>query len=247
MPDPARRYEPAIERGLSAETETIEAVVALAAAEPGGARPVSALNPEAGAHGVTTDPRELRSALRAGRRTRGRFGYYEMRYGARGSAFTRSDSAWIVTLVEQPAGVVERQLSWLGALLAARGMPRWLLEVHLETLHAELVTAVPEKRQSYDELLRVAAVFRDERFSHLDELTSSRLAESFDDCLGSASSNDLPEAGALLVAAVADERNGLPRAVESLTEWLADPARFPDDWITAATETVAAARDLARE
>jgi hypothetical protein len=29
-------------------------------------------------------------------------------------------------------------------------------------------------------------------------------------------------------------------------EWLADPARFTDEWVTAVTETVAAARKLAR-
>lgn len=247
MPSLRRPCKPASGRDEPVDTdETVDAVVALATGAPGGPRPVAALNPEAGSHAVTTDPRELRSALRAGRRSQRRFRYYERRYGERGRAFTRSDSAWIVTLAEEPLGVVERQLRWLGALLAARGMPRWLLEVHLETLHAELVAAVPEKRTSYDALLRVAAMLRDERLSHLDETTSSELAERFDRRLGSASSRELPEAGALLVAAVADERNGVYRAVDSLMEWLADPTRFPDQWVTAATEIVTAARELAR-
>jgi hypothetical protein len=142
--------------------------------------------------------------------------------------------------------VVEHQLRWLGALLTSRGMPRWLLEAHLETLHAELVAAVPDKRTSYDALLRVATMFRTERLSHLDEATGSELAAAFDHRLGTGSRQGLPEAGALLVAAVADERGGAQRAVSSLMEWLADPARFPHEWVTAANETVAAARELAR-
>jgi hypothetical protein len=208
--------------------------------------PVAALNPEAGNHAVTTDPRELRAAIRAGERTRERFVYYERRYGERGRRFTHSDSAWIVTLAGHPPGVAERQLRWLGGLLAARGMPRWLLEVHLEGLHAELVTAVPERRAGYDELLRVAGVFRDERLSHLDEATSAELAQAFDRRVGPAEAGVLPEASALLVAAVAEERAGLERGVESLLQWLADPERFSAGWVAAATGTVAAARERAR-
>lgn len=259
MPSPRRPKKPAIGRDDAADVkavenaenaedvdETVDAVVALATGSPGAFLPVAALNPEAGNHVVATDPRELRAALRAGVRTQRRFRYYERRYGERGRAFTRSDSAWIVTLAEEPRGAAEHQLRWLAALLAARGMPRWLLEVHLETLHAELVAEVPEKRTAYDVLLRVAARFRDERLSHLDEATSSELAETFDRRLGSSSRRELPEAGALLVAAVADERDGVHRAVDSLMEWLADPARFPVEWVTAATATVAAARERAR-
>ena len=227
--------------------ETIDAVLALSTGAPVGAQPVAALNPEAGHHAVTTDPDELRAALRAGNQTQRRFGYYERRYGERGRAFTRSDSAWIVTLSGERHAVAERQLRWLGALLAARGMPRLLLETHLETLHAELVAAVPGNRASYDVLLGVAGMFRDERLSHLDEATSSELAEAFDRRVGSASSTGLPEAGALLVAAVADERSGVHRAVDSLMEWLANPTRFPGEWVLAATETVAEARAMARE
>jgi hypothetical protein len=245
MPNPRRPYEPTDDGdGAPGTEQSLDAVVALATSVPEGGRPVAVLNPEAGSHAVTTDPRELRAALRAGERTHERFPYYERRYGERGRAFTRSDSAWIVTLAESPR-VAEEQLRWLGALLAARGMPRWLLEVHLETLHAELVAAVPEKRTSYDALQRVAETFREERLDRLDEATSSELAEKFRGRLGSDSPNGLPEAGALLVAAVADERNGVHRAVESLTEWLCDPAQFPEEWVTAANETVAAARKLA--
>jgi hypothetical protein len=56
--------------------ETVEAALARAAA---GLPAVTALNQQAGDHSVTTDPRELRSAMRAGNRTQQRFAYYERR------------------------------------------------------------------------------------------------------------------------------------------------------------------------
>jgi hypothetical protein len=188
----------------------------------------------------------LRAALRAGERTRERFHYYQRRYGERGRRFTHSDSAWIVTLAGLDPAVAERQLRWLAGLLAARGMPRWLLEVHLELLHAELMVAAPEKTAFYDTLLRVAGIFRAERLRHLDEVTSSDLARTFDRRVGSADAHGLPEAGALVVAAVADERAGQHRAVSSLVQWLADPQRFSADWVAAVSETLAAAREAAR-
>lgn len=101
------------------------------------------LNPGAGRHVVAEDPRELRAALRAGVRSWERFPYYERRYGRRGRRFTRSDSAWLVTLASLPQSEVDRQIRWLGQVLAARGMPRWMLELHLEVLHEELVLSVP--------------------------------------------------------------------------------------------------------
>jgi hypothetical protein len=225
--------------------ELVDTIVSHATEAPAAPR-AARLNPEAGNHAITNDPRELRAALRAGERTRERFPYYQRRYGERGRRFTRSDSAWIVTVAELDPAVAERQLRWLGGLLAARGMPRWLLEVHLEVLHAELVAAAPEKKAAYDTLLRVAAIFRNERVSHLDEGTSLDLVRTFDSRVGSAAAHGLPEAGELLVAAVADERAGQPRAVSSLVQWLADPERFSANWVAAVSETLAAAREAVR-
>jgi hypothetical protein len=224
--------------------ETVDAIVSHATEAPA-ARRAALLNPEAGNHTITTDPRELRAALRAGERTRERFRYYQRRYGERGRRFTHSDSAWIVTRAGLDPAVAEGQVRWLGGVLAARGMPRWLLEVHLELLHAELIAAAPEKRAFYDTLLRVAGIFRVERLSHLDEVTTSVLARTFDRRVESAA-RELPEAGALVVAAVADERAGQHRAVSSLVQWLADPERFSADWVAAVSETLAAAREAAR-
>ena len=235
--DQARDAEPSIEeyveRAQAASTGPITT-------------PVAALNREAGTHRIPTDPRELRAALRAGERTWRRFPYYQQRYGERGRRFTRSDSAWIVTLAEHPVSVAEKHLRWLGVLLAARGMPQWLLETHLDALYGELVAEVPERRAAYETLRRVARTFAEERRRHLDDATTASLAAEFYRRVGPDSSARLPETGALLAAAVADERAGIERAVPSLLEWIADPVRFPPEWVEAIHWAIGEARARAR-
>ena len=240
-PDPEENLGETGEAALT--IPALVAAVTLAAAD---GWPVAALNPEAGNHDVTLDPLELAAALRAGQSSWRRFPYYEQRYAGRGRRFTRSDSAWIVTVGKEPLVSAKRQLRWLGALLAARGMPRWLLELHLGALHAELIEAVPGNHAAYAHLLDVAEMLRRERLRHLDTATSIKLALAFDRLVAPNATPSLPEAGALLVAAVADERAGLEGGVDSLMEWLADPDRFSPTWAAAATETVSAARDVAR-
>jgi hypothetical protein len=190
---------------------------------------------------VTGDPRELAAAEQAGDRSWAAWAYYGRRYGERGRQFTRSDSAWIATLPGGPASVVERQLRWLGALLAARGMPRLLLEEHLGILHEELVTAVPERAPEYASLLQAASTLRSEREAAMPEQELRALETGFRDLLAGVVEDDL-RAGALIAAAVADERAGVPQAVDSLMEWLADPARFPAPWLGAVEQTLRRAR-----
>jgi hypothetical protein len=190
---------------------------------------------------VTGDPRELTAAERAGERSWAAWAYYEHRYGDRGRRFTRSDSAWIATLPGWPASVVERQVRWLGTLLAARGMPRLLLEEHLRILHEELVAAVPERVLEYASLLQAAEGLRSERETYLPESELRVLETGFRDLLEQPTEDDL-RAGALIAAAVADERAGVPRAVASLMAWLADPARFPAPWLAAVERTLGRAR-----
>ena len=201
----------------------------------------TSLNPSAGHHVVTTDERELAASERAGERSWYTWTYYARRYAERGRQFTRSDSAWIATLGGNPAPIVERQIRWLGALLAARGMPRLLLEDHLRILHDELAAAVPERASAYAALLQAANSLRAEREAAMPARTLGALETGFRDLVEGAGEDAL-RAGALIGAAVADEQAGVPRAVDSLMEWLADPARFPAGWLVAVQQTLRRAR-----
>ncbi|MBV9773823.1 MAG: hypothetical protein JO040_07730 [Gemmatimonadetes bacterium] len=200
------------------------------------------LNPEAGSHPVSGDPREVRAALRADERSRREFPYYEARYGARGARFGASDGAWIATLAEHGQEGVDRQVLWLGEVLSCRGMPRWLLEHHLELLHDELVEALPERREGYAKLLGAAGLLRSQRHARLGEDDFLALARGFEDEVGPEWSRRLRGMGGILVAAVVDEKLGIDRAVPVLREWAADPSRFPPTWIAAVGRTLHAAR-----
>ena len=140
-----------------------------------------------------------------------------------------------------PLATVERQIRWLGTLLAARGMPRLLLEEHLRVLHQELVAAVPERAGEYAVLVQAANTLRREREASIPESRLSALEARFRQLLGSAAEDDM-RAGRLIAAAVADERAAVPRAVESLVDWLADPTRFPPHWRTAVDQVLRRAR-----
>jgi hypothetical protein len=196
-----------------------------------------ALNPEAGLHPVCDDPQELAAALRAGQRTWDTFPYYAERYGDRGRAFTRSDSAWIVTLVRSP-GTVAAQVLWLGSVLASRGMPRWLLEVHLEHLHEELVYALPRKLRVYASLQRAAEMLAGRRRARMPDVAFQAIERAFDERADPVWIARLPRTGALIAAAVADERDAISRAVPSLASWLSDPTRFPERWVEAVALTI---------
>jgi heme oxygenase len=194
---------------------------------------VAVLNHEAGAHAIADDPREIAAALRAGDRSWRRLPYYEWRYGERGRRFSWSDSSWLVTLSIHTEAVVTHQIDWLSRVLAARGMPRWLLEQHLQTLHEELLGAVPEKSRQYAILAYQADRLRDLRHQQIDEPTFQTLSADFDAAAGLEWSARLPHTGYLLVAAVADERAGVKRVVTSLERGLTDPQQFPQHWIDA--------------
>lgn len=190
----------------------------------------TALNPEAGTHSVTADPRELAAVERAGERSWAAWPYFARRYGERGRRFTRSDSAWIATLPGLPPTSVWAQLRWLGSLLAARGMPRLLLQEHLIVLHQELLAAVPDRAAAYAVLREGAELLRREREQHLPDAMLALLQTTFERHLPPGAPADDLRAGVLIGAAVADERAAVPRAVDSLLAWLADPTRFPDWW-----------------
>lgn len=207
---------------------------------------VQTLNWEAGRHGVPQDEREINAALRAGERSWNRYPYYKWRYGSRGARFTRSDSAWLVTLAGHAPAVMAKQITWLGQVLSARGMPQWLLEHHLVVLHEELVTAVPENASNYGGLQRAAEMLGTARRTHVSDEVMAACASTFERHVGDDWSRKMPEAGSLLAAAVADEKLGITLAVPSVETWMVDKNRFPDRWIEAVHATIRMARERAR-
>jgi heme oxygenase len=198
------------------------------------------LNPDAGTHSIPNDVREVHAALLAGERSRQAWPYYEARYGERGLRFTRSDSAWLVTLLREGPETAAKQIAWLGRVLAARGMPRYLLELHLLELHRELVAQVPELADDYVMFQTLAKQLASARHAVLRDAEFDALARGF--APGGVGPLEPGEAGQLLVAAVIDEKLGLAEAVASLTKWLADPANVSGAWVEAVKRTVEAAR-----
>jgi hypothetical protein len=202
----------------------------------------SSINRDAGSYPITDDPVELEAAARASERSFAEFPYYEARFGERGRRFGNSDGAWLALLAHHEQAEIDRQVLWLGRVLAARGMPQLLLERYLEILHDELATQLPVRRERYDKLLRAAAMLREERQELLGDDELAALAREFDAAVGPEWSARLPRMGEILVSAVVDERLGIPEAVTSLEGWMTEAERFPPSWIEAARRTIEAAR-----
>jgi hypothetical protein len=208
-------------------------------------RTLKRLNPEAGDHDVPDDPRELEAAIRAGVISLERCPYYGLRYGERGAAWTRSDSAWLVTLARSPRERANVQVGWLGTLLSARGMPQWLLEQHLLVLADELTAAVPDNAAQYEGLRATARELARQRRRHLSDGDLEACAALFEAEVGPEQAGLVPGLGILLAAAVADEACGIERAVSSMLEWLVAGDRFSVAYRTAVSATLEHARRLA--
>jgi hypothetical protein len=202
----------------------------------------STINPYAGSHRISSSPREIEAARRATEISMRAMPYYHERYGERGRLFGDSDGAWLATLCRGGAGYMERQILWLGHVLASRGMPRWLLERHMEVLHAQLMDICPEDAACWALLREGAALLRNRHEARIPAATADRLAENFRDEADPAWVNRIPEMGHILVAAVADEADGIDNAVRSIEPWASDRSRFPEGWRTAVGRTIARAR-----
>lgn len=206
---------------------------------------ITSINPEAGRHPVPSDPREVEAAVRAGDRCWNKFPYFEHRYGERGLRFARSDAVWLATLCKHPPAQIARQVSWLGRVLAARGMPTLLLEDQLESLVEELVAAVPDQRADYEKLLDASAALREARRRHLSDAQVQAVADRFNQAVGGDWSARFPFTGELLASYVADERDGIDAALHGLLSWLDDKERFPAEWTAAVGQALQLARALA--
>lgn len=196
--------------------------------------PASTVNPDAGNHPITADPVELEAARRASEETWNAWPYFEARYGERGRRFGVSDAGWLVTLCEKSRAEACEQVRWLAVVLASRGMPSITLEHNLDALHRQLCAAQPKRRKSYDKLQACAAALRSRRLERISDAAMREIAALMP-------GQPVAKMGELLVCAVADEANGIARAVSSMEEWLYKEG-VPASWAAAAERTIAAAR-----
>jgi heme oxygenase len=205
---------------------------------------VSTINPEAGKHNIPEDKLEIEAAFRAGVTTWEEFPYYAWRYGLRGKQYTRSDSVWLVTLCDLEEEVVIEQVHWLGRVLASRGMPQWLLTVHLKNLVYELEKVHPEKKHEYEKLGKASESLNAMFNRVFKENDRDTLIAEFENRVGEEWAHRLKNIGALFISAVADERNGITKALSSIETWATDENRFPKLWIESVQNIIKSAKDL---
>ena len=203
---------------------------------------VARINPEAGNHPIPDDEREIQAALKASERGWAAFPYYEHRYGKRGKRFSDSDTCWLVTLTRLDQESMQKQIEWLGRVLATRGMPLIMLEYTLNYLHQELVKAVPNKKATYDLLAEAVEILRKRRSAVMPEKQLKALSHEFDRAAGPRLAQAYRNTGKLVVSAVIDEITGQEGVVAALQEWLTDSGRFPSNWINAVNSTIRKAR-----
>ena len=186
------------------------------------------VNPASGGYEITTDATLLRAAVRAAQGSIDAMPYYGIRYGERGSRFATTDSAWLISLAALAESRAVHQVQWLSRVLAARGMPTWLLEMHLDALVSE-VRSVADPA-AVGSLPAAADALAVARRRHVDD----ELIRSADDWADEALRQDLPvpRTGALMAAAIADERSGVTRDDRALMDWVTDPARVETDVAT---------------
>ena len=187
---------------------------------------------EAGNHPLPHNPLEIEAALKAGQHSWQVCPYYNLRYSQRGERFTRSDSGYLVTLVQENFEIVIEKVSWLGNVLANRRMPTWLLEQHLRILYKELCAVLPENQHLYEKLLLSADVLTKNRIAKISDEKTIELITDFQKLVAAEDwAMKLPEAGMLVVSAVADEANDI-NSVPSLFSWLTDTNQFSNSWIS---------------
>ena len=167
--------------------------------------------------------------------------YLGIRYGRRGEAFARTDSGYLTTLVDGRLGYVLEQTQWLARVLSNRGMPRWLMEVHLDILAEELSTAVPQREPSYAMLRRASEALREERHGILGQSDFASLDGDFAQDGGDLVKNF----GGLVISAVCDEVCGIEFAVSSLLAWVQNYPQGSPQWRSAVSRLLHAARQSA--
>jgi hypothetical protein len=199
-------------------------------------------NTEAGNHPLPDVPREALASIRAAERCMKLLPYLGIRFGKRGDAFARTDSGYLTTLVRFPQEYVLEQVQWLARVLSSRGMPRWLMEVHLEILAEELITAIPENAADYRKLREAASALRQERQAVLSQESFDHLAIGFAQQAGT----PITYFGETILSAVCDEACGIDGAVPAITTWLESNYTLPTSFRAAVAGLLGSAYQAAR-
>jgi hypothetical protein len=202
---------------------------------------VNPFNPEAGDAPAPGHPEDVAIVERSARLLWRAFPYFAWRYGERGRAFGRSDAGFLATLQELGEDVAVQQVTWLAALLAARGMPSLLLEYQLQSLGR---ATQRRRRPGAALLLGVAARMRSARLRVLDVQVSVRCEHL---CRAAAHGVRCRRgAGLLIAAAVTDGARGLGEHDEALVRWLSDAVPDEHTWSVACRDAHALAIALLR-
>jgi len=146
--------------------------------------------------------------------------YFAWRYGDRGRSFGRSDAGYLVTPSTAAAAVARQQVAWLARVLAARGMPRVLLESQLESLGR---LARRQGRAGAERLLGLAAELRGAR---LGAIAATVWSECERLCRDGVRGDRRPRwAGVFIAASVTDRVNAVSEHDDTLVAWFqaADP------------------------
>jgi len=187
------------------------------------------LNPEAGDHSVPQNPALIQAALRAGRRCRDEFSYYERRYGERGRRFTDSDAAWLAALTTESFAVISDQVLWLGRVLSARGMPFLLMERQLEILAEEL--GALGSNVSLVALMEVLSNLQHLRNQLMSQNVFDEKCRALSSSISSPPALDFVDLPWIIVAAHLDAQAGIPECTASLFSWLKDNCILSNDEI----------------
>ncbi|WP_161569218.1 biliverdin-producing heme oxygenase [Candidatus Oscillochloris fontis] len=205
---------------------------------------VMLINPLGGNHPITNDMEEIKAVFRSHRRIDKLFPFMELRYGLKGRRFSWSDGCWIASLLDEGQESINQQVRWLTRLMARRGMPQWFMECHLILMTEDLTQARPYNQERYLKLSETARVLAEERRASINDANLVALDNAFYARVGQEWRTVMPNCGGLIASAVADDRNGVPHALEAFMSWMTDSTRFPEVWINAAHETIEMARRL---
>ena len=189
-------------------------------------------NAEAGSVPAPSDPLEILVARRSAAVVWRAVPYFELRYGERGQRFGLSDGAWLVTLAHMLPEIRDAQVEWLARVLAARGMPSWLVELQL-AVSARVGRKLGWARASamHDAAQALAA----RRRTRLSDAAFDEAERRFRAAVG-------PErlgrgTGRLVASAHVDVALGLCASTAACLDWLRDPARFSAPFRSAVEHT----------